>query len=361
MDTREYKLKDLIIKYDNKRKPLSTLVRNKMKKNYPYYGANGVIDYVEDYLFDGEYILVAEDGTVLIDNLYPVIYKVQGKFWVSNHAHVFKANEKIVLQDFLYYSLKKKAINDKITGSTQLKLNQENMDNIELQIPDLETQKRIVSILSKIDRKIEINNELNNNLLEMQKTYFKELFKNENYQVLKMNDVCEISAGGDAPKEKSDIADEEYPYPIISNGIVNEGIYGYSKEYKIDKKSITISARGTIGFKVLRNYNYYPIVRLISLTPKIDEISAEYLFYALDEVQILGTGTTQQQLTVPMVKDIKIKIYDKELIKKFTDFSITLNNRINASKEENSNLNYIRDILLPKLLNNDIELDEIDI
>lgn len=195
----------------------------------------------------------------------------------------------------------------------------------------------------------------------MQKCYFKEIFKEQEYHEMRLDDLFVISAGGDAPKDKQDLPSNEYIYPIVSNGIENEGIYGYSKEYKIDKKSVTISARGTIGYKVLRDYNYYPIVRLISLFPKDDSISSEYLFYALDDIQILGTGTTQQQLTVPMVKDIRIKVYDVILIKKFTDYSISLNKKINSNKLENIKLSKLRDTLLPKLMNGEIDLDNIEI
>ena len=178
---------------------------------------------------------------------------------------------------------------------------------------------------------------------------------------MKLYDLFIISAGGDAPKDKQDLPNDEYIYPIVSNGIENEGIYGYSKEYKIDKKSVTISARGTIGYKVLRDYKYYPIVRLISLFPKNGSISSEYLFYALDDIQILGTGTTQQQLTVPMVKDIRIKVYDVSLIKKFTDYSISLNKKIDNNKLKNQRLLELRDTLLPKLMNGEIDLDNIEL
>ena len=198
-------------------------------------------------------------------------------------------------------------------------------------------------------------------MYELQKQYFKKLFNSNLYSEKKLGDIFDISAGGDAPKDKSDSKIGDYKYPIISNGVDNEGIYGYCKDYKIDKKSVTISARGTIGYKVLRNYRYYPIVRLISLIPKYDNISSEYLFYALDDILILGTGTTQQQLTVPMVKDIKIRVYDKETTKIFTNFSSNLNEKIDNNKKENDKLSQLRDTLLPKLMNGEIDLDNIEI
>lgn len=276
---------------------------------------------------------------------------------------IIKPNKLIVIPEYLMYSLRNEMpqINSFVKGAVQKCLFINDLKQIVLKLPSLTNQKKIVQLLTCIDRKIELNNWMNNNLYEMQKQYYKKLFKDSIYQELRLNDLCEISAGGDAPKDKIDYKTDVYKFPIISNGVDNDGIYGYSQEFKIDKKSVTISARGTIGYKVLRNYNYYPIVRLISILPKDDIISAEYLFYALDDVQIFSTGTTQQQLTVPMVKDIKIKVYSYDLIKVFTNYSITMNNKIESNKEENETLMQLRDTLLPKLMNGEIDLDNIEI
>lgn len=274
-----------------------------------------------------------------------------------------RSNDANLDTEYLYYNMKcnYEKLKSLATGSAQPQLVIGNLVKYLLNVPSIELQIKIRNILSNIDDKIKLNNEINNNLYEMQKCYFGEIFKEKEYYEIRLDDLFMVSAGGDAPKDKKELSSDEYKYPIVSNGIENEGIYGYSKEYKIDKKSVTISARGTIGYKVLRNYNYYPIVRLISVIPKDDSISSEYLFYALDDIQILGTGTTQQQLTIPMVKDIKIKVYDVDLIKKFTDYSISLNKKIDNNKIENKRLEELRDTLLPKLMNGEIDLDNIEI
>ena len=266
---------------------------------------------------------------------------------------------------FLYYLLKynKNKVESLGIGTTFKEISVSVMKEIKVDIPEtLEEQIKIAIILSKLDEKIELNNNINNNLYEIQRCYFQKLFKyNNEYEIIKLSDICEISAGGDAPKDRSQIKNEIYAIPIISNGIDNEGIYGYAKEAKITKKSITISARGTIGHKVLRNYDYYPIVRLISIFPKTNRVSSEYLFYILDDVEIIGTGTTQQQLTIPMVKDIKIKLFNKKLIEKFTLFSENMNNAIERNKRENEILEQVRDELLPKLMNGEVDIDKIEI
>ena len=266
---------------------------------------------------------------------------------------------------FLYYLLKynKNKVESLGIGTTFKEISGSVMKEIKVDIPEtLEEQIKIAIILSKLDEKKELNNNINNNLYEIQRCYFQKLFKyNNEYEIIKLSDICEISAGGDAPKDRSQIKNEIYAIPIISNGIDNEGIYGYAKEAKITKKSITISARGTIGHKVLRNYDYYPIVRLISIFPKTNRVSSEYLFYILDDVEIIGTGTTQQQLTIPMVKDIKIKLFNKKLIEKFTLFPENMNNAIERNKRENEILEQVRDELLPKLMNGEVDIDKIEI
>jgi len=114
--------------FDSKRVPLSKMQRNKMKDGelYPYYGAASIMDYVNDYLFDGEYILLGEDGTVRTDEGYPVLQYATGKFWVNNHAHVLRAKEPYN-NFFIWNYLSKKNIDRIVTGAVQPKINQGNL------------------------------------------------------------------------------------------------------------------------------------------------------------------------------------------------------------------------------------------
>ncbi|MBR3617840.1 MAG: restriction endonuclease subunit S [Acholeplasmatales bacterium] len=127
-------LGDLINIFDNIRKPLSSNER-KGNKIYPYYGATQIIDYVDEYLFDGEYILLAEDGTVINDDETPVIQFITGKNWVGNHAHVL--NSKGILNLYsLYFILQQTNVKEAITGAVQLKINQENLKKIIVNLPN---------------------------------------------------------------------------------------------------------------------------------------------------------------------------------------------------------------------------------
>ena len=136
---------DVIEILDSKRVPLSKSQREEKKGPYPYYGAASLMDYVDDYLFDGTYVLMAEDGSVMDNDGYPTTQYVWGKFWVNNHAHVLKGIDGVSDENILLF-LKNTIIAPYITGAVQLKINQKNM----VSIPFLKASKEIHTAFSKI-------------------------------------------------------------------------------------------------------------------------------------------------------------------------------------------------------------------
>ena len=146
---KELILENISNQYDSLRKPIKENLR--IKGIYPYYGAISIQDYVEEYIFDGEYILIAEDGASDIYN-YPINY-VKDKFWVNNHAHVIKANlENNTL--FLNYAFNIVNFNKYLVGGTRKKLNASSLSKIELKIPSLEEQEKIGEFFKNLDEKI---------------------------------------------------------------------------------------------------------------------------------------------------------------------------------------------------------------
>lgn len=134
-----------------------------------------------------------------------------------------------------------------------------------------------------------------------------------------INIAKEIYAGGDKPKDISKVKEGEYLYPVFANGYEKEGLQGYSKVYRTGDSAVTISARGTIGYSFIRNEKFTPIVRLITIIPN-EKANVVYLKYAIDNLNIAGSGTSQAQLTVPDIKKKKIIIPPIELQNKFADF-----------------------------------------
>ena len=168
-------------------------------------------------------------------------------------------------------------------------------------------------------------------------------------------------AGGDKPKVISTIQTEACPSPIYANGLRENGLYGYTNTPKICDESVTVSARGTVGFVCIRHTPYVPIVRLVALIPNIELVSVKYLYLYLKQLNITGTGTTQQQLTIPDFKKTPILIPDKETMSKFTNVITPLFLKIWANEKENSKLLALRDTLLPQLMSGKLEVSEINI
>ena len=162
MSIRIGKLDEIIELFDNKRIPLSNIEREKKKKIYPYYGAASLMDYVDDYIFDGTYVLLGEDGTVIDLKGYPILQYVYGKFWVNNHAHVIKGKNGFN-EESLFILLKNLNVRSIVTGAVQPKINQNNLKSLKIIIPD----KNLILDYNKISKSI--FNKIKFNQIENQK------------------------------------------------------------------------------------------------------------------------------------------------------------------------------------------------
>ncbi|MPM71313.1 hypothetical protein SDC9_118277 [bioreactor metagenome] len=129
------KLEEIITNYDRKRVPLSSRERENRKGIFPYFGAASILDYVDDYIFDGIYLLMGEDGTVITENGKPVLQYVSGKFWVNNHTHVLQGRSPFSTE-YVLLQLKNTNVKHIVTGAVQPKINQGNMNELPVIIPD---------------------------------------------------------------------------------------------------------------------------------------------------------------------------------------------------------------------------------
>ena len=175
-----------------------------------------------------------------------------------------------------------------------------------------------------------------------------------------MSNLSTVSAGGDKPKIIADVPSEKINVPVYSNGLDRNGLYGYTDKARIMEKSVTISARGTIGFVCLRFDPFVPIVRLITITPT-SSVSAEYLYLWLLGENILGTGTTQQQLVAPEVKKWIVVVPTADVLKKIDNYVSPLFAQLKHNIAEIGQLTKVRDYLLPKLMSGGIDVSTLDI
>ena len=139
---------------DNLRKPIKSIDRDKIKGKIPYYGAAGIVDYINDYLFDGTYLLFGEDGENLLSRKVPQAFIVKGKFWVNNHAHILRVYNEFDI-NLIVNILESKKYDDIVYGSAQPKINKSDLNSIKIIIPkDIDEQKRISKSITTIDIEI---------------------------------------------------------------------------------------------------------------------------------------------------------------------------------------------------------------
>jgi len=170
----EKKLGNIATFYNSKRIPLTDTDR--VKGIYPYYGASGIIDYVHEYIFEGEYILLGEDGANIVMRNSRLVFLAKGKFWVNNHAHVFQANES---NSFLCEALERINYTKYNTGTAQPKLNAEVVKKIKLNLPQKQEQEKIASFLISVDTKIEQLTKKESLLKEYKKGVMQKIFNQE--------------------------------------------------------------------------------------------------------------------------------------------------------------------------------------
>lgn len=318
----------------------------------PVYSSAGITGWHNKALSNGPAIIIGRKGTV------GSVFYTSVPFFCIDTTYYILSDDTLYDIKFLYYLLKSLKLELLNEDSVVPGLNRETAYNQHVLLPPLDVQRKIAGILGALDDKIELNRRINANLEEQAHALFKSWFvtdKNKKLQYYEIGDVASITAGGDKPSVYSKELTEQCKIPIYSNGIESEGLYGYTDLAKIKDASITISARGTIGYVCLRKKPYFPIVRLISVTPNNVELSAEFLYLWALTQNISGTGTTQQQLTVPDFRKTLIGIPKEKTLKKFNNIVIPIFQKIEMNKEENEKLSTLRDTLLPKLMKGELK------
>ena len=386
------KFSELTINFDKERIPLSSSERESKKGKYPYYGAQGIIDHVDEYIFDGEYLLIAEDGENLNSRSQPIANVVLGKFWVNNHAHIVKTNSKCEIH-YLCYLLNNINISGYITGSAQPKLNQYNLNNTVLEIQDYETQYKISIILKRINDKIKLNEKINKNLEEQLLRIFDSWFlkfelsnefsdsklglipKGWKIDYLGSKKSCSIIKSGidEFDNSKIYIATADVDNSIItsndtlitmddkpsranmqpiSNSIWFAKMIDSKKlimvdEYCNDLLNNYIFSTGFCGLKCVDKYFYYLWTFL--LTDVFDVMKNNFC-----------TGTTMQAINNKDTKLIEFVLPDDKTITQFNSIAKPMFKKIYYNNLEIKKLQRLRDTLLPKLMSGEIDVSEVN-
>jgi len=178
----EKRIDEICQNFDSKRIPITK--NKRIEGIYPYYGASGIVDYVSDFIFEGDYLLVSEDGANLLARTYPIAFSVNGKFWVNNHAHILKFINSNT-QKFVEYYLNSIKLDDYVSGMAQPKLNQAKLNSISVPIPlnDIDSQQKIVTQLDQLQEQTNLlvtkYQQKLANLEELKKSILEKAFKGE--------------------------------------------------------------------------------------------------------------------------------------------------------------------------------------
>lgn len=316
-------------------------------------------------------ILLTSVGTLGV----PYLVKDETFYFKDGNLTWLKDFDNRVSSKYIYYwlssSFGKASLLQRAIGSSQPAITIEILKNYKILLPNISDQCRIASILSAYDNLIENNNRRIRLLEQMAENLYKEWFVRfrfpghekaefenglpKGWRIEKYVNVAKINAGGDKPDYYSQIPTEECSVPVYSNGIVDDGLYGYTNKPKIKKPCITISARGTVGFVCLRRIPFVPIVRLLSVVPN-DIINVYYLYHSSIYNDLEGNGTSQQQLTVPMLNKRKILVPSKDTLELFSKNVEPLYDQIDLLKKQSANLSRQRDLLLPRLMSGKLEV-----
>lgn len=383
MKYNKFRFDEITLNYDKKRIPLSAMERTKRQGAFRYFGAQGVIDYVDDYIFDGKYLLIAEDGENLKSKRQNIAQIVEGKFWVNNHAHIVQCNEKCILE-YLAYLINGKDVSGYITGSAQPKLSQANLNAMEFDIPSIKEQQDILSILLPIEQKIRINKEINNNLEQQAKALYKAWFVDfepnmgvmpSDWKVSQLGSIVKISTEVFSPAKNPNVEVEHYSipaydekkYPIFET---SEGIK--SNKYRLSLNSVMISKLNPDTKRIWRPYcisdNPICSTEFIVYEP-INPLNRDYIYSIIDSMgfsaflcsHTTGSTNSRQRVTPSITLTYDIVIPDEKSIQTFCSIVSPMYDTIENNIKENQKLAETRDKLLPKLMSGEIDVSDIEL
>lgn len=284
---------------------------------YPFYVRSKNILRSNTFQFDETAIVIPGEG-----GIGDIFHYVEGKYALHQRAYRISVTSGSLLTKFLYYFMSanfKHYIVMKSVGATSVSIRKPMLESFQIPIPCPENPKKSLAIQAEIVRILdaftamttELTTELN--LRQQQYNYYRDQllsFDEDEVEWKTLDQVFDIFAGGDKPKEAfSEVKTQEFSVPVLSNGIGERSLYGWTNIKKVDKPSLTVSARGTIGWTSYRELPFFPIIRLLVLTPKIN-INLKYAYYFMKTIEnsykVPESGIPQ--LTRPMIKNTLIPI-----------------------------------------------------
>lgn len=319
------KLEECVEFLDGLRKPIKSEDRKSEQGLYPYYGASGIIDYIDGYIFDGEYILLSEDGANIIDRNYRVSFIAKGKIWVNNHAHVLQPYDGFDI-NFLSETLERLNYAVYNTGTTMPKLNQEVCRNINLKIPTTKEQNKIGNLLSLLNERIATQNKIIDKLQSLIKGIAQHCIRDftNGCEYVRLGDICKITTGKlDA---NAQVENGQYPFFTCAERPFNIDNYAF------DTEALLISGNGAnLGY-----INYYKgKFNAYQRTYVLDHVSMniQYVKWALKvllpkRIAIEKSSSNTPYIVLSTLEDLKIPIPNRSKQKHMANLMLSFERKL---------------------------------
>lgn len=380
MEFKIVKLKDIVENLNMKRKPLNQLERSQKKegKLYPYCGANGILDYINDYMFDEEILCIAEDGGKWGKNEKST-YIMNEPCWVNNHAHVVKAKENVYIK-YLYYYLNYKDLSKYVTGTTRGKINRKSLGKINIKLPNKRDQLKIIKILDLIDDLKQKRKQQIEALSALKQSIFVDMFgtvktNNYSFKKSKLGDFALLVTSGSTPKGGSESYLKEGVPLIRSQNVlwnelrledvvfISEETHKNMKRSQLNNRDVLLNITGaSIGRSVVyrgadfeANVNQH--VCIIRLNEYINPYYLSY-YFANEEFQKnvvnKNIGATRQAFNYTQIKNFDILVPDLSLQNAFEDKVKQVDKQIDLLSNSLEQVNLLYDSILHKAFNGEI-------
>ena len=374
METKKYRFDEVTINFDKKRIPLSSAQREKRQGTFRYYGAQGVIDHVDDYIFDGTYLLIAEDGENLKSKKQNIAQVVDGQFWVNNHAHIVQGNEQCDTR-FLCYLINSMDLSGYVTGSAQPKLSQANLNAVTLSLPTLAEQKRIVEYLYMLDQKIDVNRQINDNLQQQAFSVFDNLIANAENNDCTVSDYAFLNP-------KRTLAKNQVSRSIDMSQLSTSGAFPSGWEMKPFNGGMRFTNGDTLLARItpcLENGKTafidflddgevaFGSTEYIVLAPKNDTppemlyCLARYPAFVDYAVKNMNGSSGRQRVSAETVGQYRLPLFDKHSLVLFKEVVSPMFLKMRYNSLENMRLAELRDALLPKLMSSEINVSAVQL
>jgi type I restriction enzyme S subunit len=336
---------------DNLRKPINSAERQQriagkgQDELFPYYGATGQVGWIDDFLTDGEFILIGEDGAPFLDIYKDKAYKIKGKTWVNNHAHILKAKEQFLLDDYALYYLNSINYREFVNGTTRLKLTKSSLVEIPFVVPPLPEQQAIVAKIEELLSELENGKQQLLSAQQQLKVYRQSLLKwafegkltNKNVKEGELPSgwkteilglVCEIKNG----KNQKLVENPNGKYPIYGSA----GKMGFADSYLCDAGSTIVGRKGTINKPLYVNEKFWNVDTAFGFMPNTDLITHRFLYFFCLSFNFakLDKSTTIPSLAKTDLQKIEVvlpPLNEQELIVSVLESKLTVCDKIDET------------------------------